>query len=75
MSDRLDVLVGKERGGKTYYTKVGVAFRTKAGDGWSVTLDALPTDGKLLLLPPRESRGSQPQREPGDDNDDFGPGY
>lgn len=80
---RLDVLVSRQgKDGKSYFTKVGAAFPTKGG-GYSVVLDALPLDGKLLLLPPREQRDSRSHREPEADgwgdakepSDDFGPGY
>lgn len=68
MSDakRMDVLVVKEReDGKTFFTKVGVAFPAKSGNGFSVYLDALPTDGKLLLREPL------PKREAGNADDAF----
>lgn len=67
---RLDVLVTRKKDDKTYYTKVGAAFPTRDGRGWSITLDALPIDGQLLLLPPREKRA--PSREPGDDDEPWG---
>ena len=64
MSERLDALTVRESNGKSYFTKIGVAFAAKTGGGWSVLLDAMPapTDGqfKILLrepLPPREQGG------------------
>lgn len=36
------------------WTKVGVAFPHKEGPGFNVQLRALPTDGKLVLFPPRD---------------------
>lgn len=65
MSGRFDVLVVKEKDGKAYFTKVGVAFPAKSGNGYSVFLDALPTDGKLLLREPL------PKREAGNADDAF----
>ena len=61
MANRLDVFIiktykDKNTGAeKTQYVKIGVAFETKSGDGFSVILDALPVDGKCTLLPPREN--------------------
>jgi hypothetical protein len=45
-----------EAGGqkKTRWTKVGVAFPLKSGDGFSVVLDAVPVNGKLVIMPPME---------------------
>jgi hypothetical protein len=62
MTIRLDVLCVAERtdkqgNPKAYFTKVGAAFQTKDGTGWSVMLDALPVSGKLLMKPPRENNG------------------
>jgi hypothetical protein len=34
--------------------KVGVAFQNKDGEGFSVILHAIPVDGKLIMVPPRE---------------------
>ena len=56
---RLDVIVSKQVGDKKYWTKIGAAFETDKG-GFSVYLDALPIDGKLLLTYPREDRGNFP---------------
>lgn len=63
-SGRLDVLVVRESNGKSFWTKVGVAFPNRSGEGYTVKLDALPINGELKLMPPREPRGSQPAREP-----------
>jgi hypothetical protein len=38
---------------KTYYTEVGAAWHVK-NDGISIQLHALPTDGRLVLFPPKE---------------------
>lgn len=39
---------------KTHYSRVGAAWNV-SNDGISVKLDALPTDGSLVLFPPREN--------------------
>lgn len=58
MSDRYDALTVRESNGKSYWTRIGVAFAAKQGDGFSVLLDAMPAsqDGqyKILLRVPQE---------------------
>jgi hypothetical protein len=60
--NRLDALSARESNGKTYWTRIGVAFQSKDGTGWNVLLDAMPapTDGqfKITLMPPREKNDS-----------------
>jgi hypothetical protein len=77
MTNRLDALAVREVNGKSYFTKLGVAFQTKSGDGWNVLLDAVPApvEGqfKILLKPPMQkdggsSGGFTPRAQP-DDND------
>ena len=43
----------KGDGDKNYYNRVGSAWRV-AKEGISISLDALPVDGKLVLFPPKE---------------------
>lgn len=50
---KLDVLAVKTVNEKDYYTRIGVAFPLDHG-GFSVLLDALPTNARVLLLPERE---------------------
>lgn len=80
MSERLDALTVRESNGKSYFTKIGVAFAAKNGGGYSVLLDAMPapTDGqfKILLrepLPPRD-QGGQRQAAPASLDDEI-PGW
>lgn len=56
MSQRWDVLTVKERGEgqKAWFTKIGSAWAKDNGN-ISIMLDALPMDGKLVLMPPREN--------------------
>jgi hypothetical protein len=60
--NRLDALSARESNGKTYWTRIGVAFQSKDGTGWNVLLDAMPApvDGqfKITLMPPREKNDS-----------------
>jgi hypothetical protein len=78
MTERLDALSVRESNGKSYFTKIGVAFPAKSGNGYSVLLDAIPAsvDGqfKILLMEPkpRENTGSRPMRHT-DDLDDSAP--
>ena len=49
----LAVYVTRENNGKTYYNRIGSAWRV-ANDGISIRLDALPVNGELVCFPPRE---------------------
>lgn len=55
---RLDALSVRESNGKSFWTKIGVAFPSKDGSGYSVLLDAIPapTEGqfKIMLRPPQD---------------------
>lgn len=39
---------------KTRWTRVGVLFPLKNKDGFQIILEALPVNGKLVAMPPRE---------------------
>jgi hypothetical protein len=52
-----------QRSGKAW-TKIGVAFPHREGPGLNIELDALPKDGKLVVLPPRSDSD---ERESGTD--------
>lgn len=43
---------------RSYYHRIGAAWRTKRG-GVRLVLDAFPVSGELLLLPPREREDEQ----------------
>lgn len=50
-------VVEYDQGGqkKSRWTKIGVAFPNKNGDGgFVVHLDAVPVNGKLVIMPPRD---------------------
>lgn len=47
-----EVFVSRKSGEKTYYNRVGAAWSV-ANDGISIKLDALPTNGELVMFPPR----------------------
>lgn len=68
MTERLDALSVRESNGKSYFTKIGVAFPSRTGNGYSVLLDAIPApvEGqfKILLMVPKERDGSAPRQQP-----------
>ena len=50
---KFNVLAVKTVNEKDYFTRIGVAFPLEQG-GFSVLLDALPANGRLLVLPEKE---------------------
>ena len=50
----------EDRGDKTYWNRIGVAFRTKSGTGINVILSSLPVNGKVTLLAPDEKAEAAP---------------
>lgn len=67
MTNRLDALSARESNGKTFWTRVGVAFQSKDGSGWNVLLDAMPApqDGqfKITLRPPQQQDTTKASRQ------------
>ncbi len=63
MSPRKD-----EKTGKTYWTKIGAAFKRDDG-GMSIVLDALPLGGSLMIFPPDDRDRGRPKS---DTNGDLG---
>ena len=49
--------------GKSYFTRVGAAWPTKNGNGVTLYLDALPVDGKLILMPPKAKQEGRCDRQ------------
>ena len=79
MTERLDALTVRESNGKSYFTRIGVAFPSRNGPGWSVLLDAMPapTEGqfKILLMEPKpRDDAPRQQRQPADLDDEV-PGF
>ena len=68
----LEVLVKTDKGGKSFWTKVGMAFPSQGG-GYTVRLEALPLNGTLYLLPPREKRQGAPRRPEQPESTGYGP--
>ncbi len=44
----------RESSGKSFFTRIGAAW-PNAKDGFGIRLDALPVNGEIVLLPPREN--------------------
>ena len=69
MAERLDALSVREANGKSYFTKIGVAFPNRDGKGWSVLLDAIPAPAegqfKIMLREPLPRDG---ERQPSNSN-------
>lgn len=76
MSDRLDALHGQTgKNGKTYWQKIGAAWKSKKGEGYTLYLDYLPLnskDGKIVitLSEPRQRSDGQKSTSQSDMNDE-----
>ena len=57
---KFNVVTTKSVGDKSYYTRIGVAFPLQKSPGFSVIFDALPTNGRALIVP---ERGEPPSDE------------
>jgi hypothetical protein len=66
--NRLDALTVREyeQGGekKTAWTRIGVAFERDKG-GWDIRLDALPINGRIMLMEPKPRDDGGGQRRGG----------
>lgn len=43
-------------GEKGFWTRVGAAWPAKNGNGFNIQLDAVPLDGRIVLLPATEKK-------------------
>lgn len=63
----LNVFVVEEFEGKNgkarHWIKVGAAFPTKDGTGFTVELRAIPVDGRLVILPPQPQEEREPEEQ------------
>lgn len=50
----------RETEDKSYFTRIGVAFAHAKGDGFSIELNALPVNRKIILFPPKEEAYHEP---------------
>jgi len=81
MANRLDALTVRETDGKSYWTRIGVAFAGRDGS-YMVKLDAMPptTDGQYIihLREPRDNAGRGDQaksQRPRQGDDGYIPGF
>jgi hypothetical protein len=58
-----------EKTGKTFWTKIGVAFPRDNG-GFSIKLEALPLGAELMIFPP-DDRASAPKSDTNGNADDI----
>jgi hypothetical protein len=73
MTNRMDIVTSRQGSdGKTYFTKIGVAFQNRNG-GWSMAFEALPVPSindkgilecRALLMPPRDRDAPSPGTNP-----------
>lgn len=52
------VIPSKQEGEKPIWKAIGAAFHHRDGKGFNIELDALPLNGKLVLLPPKPKNAS-----------------
>jgi len=75
MTERLDALTVREHNGKSYWTKIGVAWPNKNGAGYIVRLDAMPASNEgqfaIHLREPLPKDGERKQQGGGGYADDF----
>jgi hypothetical protein len=43
-----------------FWSLIGSAFPNQKDEGFTIRLDALPLDGKLVVRPPKEDEGREP---------------
>jgi hypothetical protein len=55
------------KGRKSHFIKVGTIWPTKTGNGFVQYLDALPVNGKLVLMPPKAKQEAGPETTVDDD--------
>ena len=56
------------KGRKSHFIKVGTIWPTKTGNGFVQYLDALPVNGKLVLMPPKTTQEVAPEAASSDDD-------
>lgn len=44
--------VVRDADGKGYWNRIGAAWANKGGKGYVLQLDAVPLDGRVVLMPP-----------------------
>jgi hypothetical protein len=59
--------VVKREGQDDFWLNIGAAFMHQDGDGYNIILQALPTNGKIVLRPPK-SQSDEPVHPPAHQN-------
>ena len=70
--ERYDLLTTRKVGDKTYWTKIGVMFPNKDGNGFRLSFEALPIptiyndklEVTVMAFPPKGDAGSSAKRTP-----------
>jgi hypothetical protein len=75
MADRYDLLTARKgRDGRSFFTKVGVMFANRNGDGFSLSFEALPLpslndkgelETRVLAMVPRDNDRAAPRNQAG----------
>lgn len=55
-----NVFTSPEKDSKAKLRQIGVGWYHEKGNGFSITLDATPIDGKIVCFPPKEPREEDP---------------
>lgn len=66
MNERYDLLTAREKDGRSFFTKVGVMFPNRSGDGFTMYFEALPIpgpDGVKVIAKKAEPRQQTGQRQ------------
>ena len=56
---KFNVVTAKTVGDKSFYTRIGVVFPLEKSPGFSIIFDALPTNGRALIVPERGESPSE----------------
>ena len=53
----------RDKGRKPIWTRIGAAWPHEKSPGLSILLEALPLDGRVVLLPPKADEDAAPAEE------------
>ena len=49
----------RKSGEREFFTRIGAAWSNSEGKGFSLRLDAMPLDGQVLVLPPKDKKDEE----------------
>lgn len=49
----------KKKGEREFFTRIGAAWSHKSGKGMTLQLDAMPLDGRIVVLPPKSKEDAE----------------